>query len=88
MWISVAVKPGEAVGLVYEYCGKSTVALGVMQDLGRMARVVAADQVQRSRFAQMSVKNCAVYSRVRYCDDLSRTHGVVEPSHEDGANNW
>ncbi|MGB7241896.1 MAG: ABC transporter ATP-binding protein, partial [Sulfitobacter sp.] len=38
---SVAVKPGEAVGLVGESgCGKSTVALGVMQDLGKNGRVV------------------------------------------------
>ncbi|HBR43119.1 MAG TPA: hypothetical protein DD951_17640, partial [Sulfitobacter pontiacus] len=35
MDFSVSVKPGEAVGLVGESgCGKSTVALGVMQDLG------------------------------------------------------
>ncbi|MFK7744021.1 MAG: dipeptide ABC transporter ATP-binding protein [Roseobacter sp.] len=41
MDFSVAVKPGEAVGLVGESgCGKSTVALGVMQDLGKNGRVV------------------------------------------------
>tara|TARA_R110002020_G_scaffold232139_2_gene443501 strand:- start:15719 stop:17815 length:2097 start_codon:yes stop_codon:yes gene_type:complete len=41
MDFSVAVKPGEAVGLVGESgCGKSTVALGVMQDLGRNGRIV------------------------------------------------
>ncbi|MHA6262055.1 dipeptide ABC transporter ATP-binding protein [Arenibacterium sp. CAU 1754] len=41
MDFSVAVRPGEAVGLVGESgCGKSTVALGVMQDLGKNGRVV------------------------------------------------
>ncbi|MAY88456.1 MAG: ABC transporter ATP-binding protein [Pseudooceanicola sp.] len=41
MDFSVSVQPGEAVGLVGESgCGKSTVALGVMQDLGRNGRVV------------------------------------------------
>ena len=40
MDFSVSVQPGEAVGLVGESgCGKSTVALGVMQDLGRNGRV-------------------------------------------------
>ncbi len=41
MDFSVNVEPGEAVGLVGESgCGKSTVALGVMQDLGKNGRVV------------------------------------------------
>ena len=41
MDFSVTVQPGEAVGLVGESgCGKSTVALGVMQDLGVNGQVV------------------------------------------------
>ena len=41
MDFSVTVQPGEAVGLVGESgCGKSTVSLGVMQDLGVNGRVV------------------------------------------------
>ncbi|MEO0861709.1 MAG: ABC transporter ATP-binding protein [Pseudomonadota bacterium] len=41
MDFSVDVQPGEAVGLVGESgCGKSTVALGVMQDLGKNGRIV------------------------------------------------
>jgi peptide/nickel transport system ATP-binding protein len=41
MDFSVSIKPGEAVGLVGESgCGKSTVALGVMQDLGKNGRIV------------------------------------------------
>ena len=41
MDFSVTVQPGEAVGLVGESgCGKSTVALGVMQDLGVNVRIV------------------------------------------------
>ena len=41
MDFSVNVEPGEAVGLVGESgCGKSTVALGVMQDLGVNGKIV------------------------------------------------
>ena len=41
MDFSVTVQPGEAVGLVGESgCGKSTVALVVMQDLGKNGRIV------------------------------------------------
>ena len=41
MDFSCTVQPGEAMGLVGESgCGKSTVALGVMQDLGVNGRIV------------------------------------------------
>jgi len=41
MDFSTTVRPGEAMGLVGESgCGKSTVALGVMQDLGVNGRIV------------------------------------------------
>jgi peptide/nickel transport system ATP-binding protein len=41
MDFSITVQPGEAVGLVGESgCGKSTVALGVMQDLGKNGAIV------------------------------------------------
>ncbi|MFQ5621970.1 MAG: dipeptide ABC transporter ATP-binding protein [Paracoccaceae bacterium] len=41
MDFSTVVQPGEAMGLVGESgCGKSTVALGVMQDLGKNGRIV------------------------------------------------
>ncbi|MGB4718463.1 MAG: ATP-binding cassette domain-containing protein, partial [Planktomarina temperata] len=41
MDFSCTIQPGEAMGLVGESgCGKSTVALGVMQDLGVNGRIV------------------------------------------------
>ncbi len=41
MDFSAAVEPGKALGLVGEFgCGKSTVALGVMRDLGQNGRIV------------------------------------------------
>ena len=56
MDFSVSVKPGEAVGLVGESgCGKSTVALGVMQDLGVNGRVVGGSIKFKGRdLSQMS----------------------------------
>ncbi len=56
MDFSVKVRPGEAVGLVGESgCGKSTVALGVMQDLGKNGRVVGGTIKFKGRdLAEMS----------------------------------
>ncbi|WP_264213425.1 dipeptide ABC transporter ATP-binding protein [Leisingera thetidis] len=56
MDFSVTVQPGEAVGLVGESgCGKSTVALGVMQDLGKNGRVVGGTIKFKGRdLAEMS----------------------------------
>ena len=56
MDFSVTVQPGEAVGLVGESgCGKSTVALGVMQDLGVNGRVVGGSVKFKGRdLGQMS----------------------------------
>ena len=56
MDFSVSVQPGEAVGLVGESgCGKSTVALGVMQDLGKNGRIVGGSIKFKGRdLAQMS----------------------------------
>ncbi|WP_095589721.1 ABC transporter ATP-binding protein [Actibacterium ureilyticum] len=57
MDFSVTVQPGEAMGLVGESgCGKSTVALGVMQDLGRNGRIVGGSIKFKGRdLAQMSM---------------------------------
>ena len=56
MDFSVSVQPGEAVGLVGESgCGKSTVALGVMQDLGVNGRIVGGTIKFKGRdLSQMS----------------------------------
>ncbi|OUS33388.1 ABC transporter ATP-binding protein [Rhodobacterales bacterium 56_14_T64] len=56
MDFSVSVMPGEAVGLVGESgCGKSTVALGVMQDLGKNGQVVGGSIKFKGRdLAEMS----------------------------------
>ncbi|MBQ0751728.1 MAG: ABC transporter ATP-binding protein [Roseovarius sp.] len=56
MDFSVTVQPGEAVGLVGESgCGKSTVALGVMQDLGVNGRIVGGSVRFKGRdLAKMS----------------------------------
>ena len=58
MDFSVSVQPGEAVGLVGESgCGKSTVALGVMQDLGQNGRIVGGSIKFKGRdLAQMSTE--------------------------------
>ncbi|NRB04628.1 MAG: ABC transporter ATP-binding protein [Rhodobacteraceae bacterium] len=58
MDFSVTVQPGEAVGLVGESgCGKSTVALGVMQDLGKNGRVVGGSIKFKGRdLGQMSAE--------------------------------
>jgi len=59
MDFSVSVQPGEAVGLVGESgCGKSTVALGVMQDLGVNGRVVGGSVRFKGRdLAEMSAED-------------------------------
>lgn len=59
MDFSVKVMPGEAVGLVGESgCGKSTVALGVMQDLGVNGRVVGGSIKFKGRdLGQMSAED-------------------------------
>ncbi|MDQ2092580.1 ABC transporter ATP-binding protein [Rhodalgimonas zhirmunskyi] len=56
MDFSVSVAPGEAVGLVGESgCGKSTVALGVMRDLGVNGRIVGGSVKFKGRdMAEMS----------------------------------
>jgi peptide/nickel transport system ATP-binding protein len=61
------VQPGEAVGIVGESgCGKSTVALGVMQDLGKNGRVVGGTIKFKGRdLAEMSTRNCATSAAPR-----------------------
>jgi len=64
MDFSVSVQPGEAVGLVGESgCGKSTVALGVMQDLGVNGRIVGGSV--RFKGQDLSTMSAADLRRIR-----------------------
>ncbi|TCP63383.1 peptide/nickel transport system ATP-binding protein [Rhodovulum bhavnagarense] len=68
MDFSLTVQPGEAVGLVGESgCGKSTVALGVMQDLGTNGRIVGGtirfkgrDLAQLGREELRDLRGCEI----------------------------
>ena len=64
MDFSITVQPGEAVGLVGESgCGKSTVALGVMRDLGASGRII--DGTIRFRGRDLARMNAAELRHVR-----------------------
>ena len=69
MDFSVTVQPGEAVGLVGESgCGKSTVALGVMQDLGKNGRVVGGTiKFKGQDLGQMTMEELR---NIRGCESL------------------
>ena len=65
MDFSVTVQPGEAVGLVGESgCGKSTVALGVMQDLGSKRPIVGGSIKFKGRDLQIMSprRTCAIFA--------------------------
>ena len=86
MDFSVTVQPGEAVGLVGESgCGKSTVALGVMQDLGVNGRVAGGSIKFKGRdLAEMSARELRAHPRQRDRHDLPGTHGIAESGHARG----
>ena len=84
MDFSCVVQPGEAMGLVGESgCGKSTVALGVMQDLGVNGRIVGGSIKFKGRDLNEMSRRAARYSRLGNRDDLSGADGLAEPGDED-----
>ncbi|MGB2440554.1 MAG: dipeptide ABC transporter ATP-binding protein, partial [Candidatus Puniceispirillaceae bacterium] len=65
MDFSCVVRPGEAMGLVGESgCGKSTVALGVMQDLGVNGRIVGGGSI-KFKGRDLSTLNQAELRQIR-----------------------
>ena len=82
---NLKVMPGEAVGIVGESgCGKSTVALAIMQYMGKNGDIVGGEIKFMGRdMRTMSEEELRGYSRVSHFDGLSGTDGVPEPVHAD-----
>jgi peptide/nickel transport system ATP-binding protein len=71
---NLTVMPGEAVGIVGESgCGKSTVALAIMQYMGKNGRVMSGDIKFKGR------------DMTKMSDGLSGADGFLEPVDEDRA---
>jgi ABC-type glutathione transport system ATPase component len=78
---NLTVMPGEAVGIVGESgCGKSTVALAIMQYMGRNGGITGGEIRFMGRdMCTMSARRAAQDPRLQDLDGLSGADGLAEP---------
>ena len=81
----LTVMPGEAVGIVGRSgCGKSTVALAIMQYLGKNGRIMSGE-IRFERGAADERAGAAPAARLADRDGLSGADGLAQSGDEDRA---
>ena len=82
---NLTVMPGEAVGIVGESgCGKSTVALAIMQYMGKNGAITGGQILFNGReMTTMSEEELQQHPRVADRDGLSGAHGIAQSFDED-----